>query len=306
MKDKILHLLNLKLGSRYQSLVNMLNAVPDAFEYIPEPTQEEANAFFKGAAKHGARVLEKPEILADIILKFSNTENERELYKIILVNPDVLNYIICINSCVAESLFIRTLYYKQSICEEINDLDETLLSHIVKPTYRMKFFSAKIEPISIGLIPYNDKSKRLYKLALELEPSVIAHISETTAEQRQYAINRDYRMLELIRQQTEEDCLLALGLSTKALEYVLPKNRTYHMTKTVLEQDHNLEWLNNGNFLACHWSNDELKLMVELGNKKLLGLLSLLIIAGTLEVSEETKTEIETKLKLKLELDENN
>lgn len=308
MREKILHLLNLKLKSRFQILTNMLLSHPDAFEYIPEPNQEEADAFFKGAAKHGARLINNPDELAKIILKFCTAENEQDVVKVILKNPVVLDTIATLNRSRAETLFVRTLYSKKRITEvdELQDPTETLLYYIKRPSYRMKFFSVKIEPISIALVPYDGKSKRLYEMALNLDPWVIKHIKPSNVDQRQKAINADYRTLKVISEQTEDDCLLALEKSTLALEYVLPKNRTYHMTKSVLSADHNLEWLNNGNFNSYHWSTDELKLMVEFGNKRLLGLLSLLIIPGTLEVSEETKIQIEEKLNLTLTLEEEN
>lgn len=306
MKEKILKLLNLKLKSRYQSLINMVYAHPDAFEYIPEPTQEEADAFFKGASKSGARAISKPEVMAKIIAKYRTTDNEQDVIKCILRNPYILNAYTELNRMSAEGLFIRTLRYSYAK-RQIEGKQDHLISYISNPTYRMKFFSVKSDPTAIIWIPYEKKIRRLYDMALTKDPWVINLMSNTTPEQRQAAIQCNYNVLSVMREQTEDDCLLALSLSTAALEYVLPKNRTYHMTKTVLEADHDLEWLNNGNFIDCHWSNDELKLMVELGNKKLLGLLSLLIIAGTLEVSEETKNSIEEKLSLKLiEIEEEN
>ena len=297
MNELILKLLNTKFKTKYQSTVRLISNYPEALAYIPNPTLDEFLSFFKTVGTYDKKIDTSLVVKLSIkaIRKYpSEIKDDLNFLNTLVYYPTIINEINTYEKFLADILFMRTISRKRLIDTEKNM--PFLISSIDKPSFRMKFASARFEPESIKLMGSNTK-KRIISEALRNDPTVIRFIEEPSFEQKRFAIGLDVKTLGLIKNQNKADAKIALSLNSDAFQYILPENRDISMIKEVLTEGKNtFDWLNIENFSSFKFSLEEIELMINYGNNSLISLLYLLILNNKLDLSSELEENIKKKL----------
>lgn len=301
MSELILKLLNAKFKTRFQSTTRLIVNYPEALAYIPNPTLDEFLSFFKVVGSYDrqldASLVKRLAMRA--MRKYPDIKDDSNFLNTMVFYPETINEVNTHEKFLADELFIRTLSRKRLI-----DTDKSLpflISAIEKPSFRMKFFSARFEPESIKLMGSNTKS-RILNEALRNDPTVIRFINEPSFEQKRFAIGHDIKTLGLIKNQDKSDAKIALSLNPNAFQYILPENRDINMTEEALTEGNNsFEWLNIENFLSFNFSLEEIELMIKHGSNSLVSLLYLLVLNNKLDLSSDLEERIKKVLAIKEE-----
>lgn len=301
MSELILKLLNTKFKTRFQSTTRLIINYPEALAYIPNPTLDEFLSFFKVVGSYDrqldASLVKRLAMRA--MRKYPDIKDDSNFLNTMVFYPETINEVNTHEKFLADGLFIRTLSRKRLI-----DTDKSLpflISAIEKPSFRMKFFSARFEPESIKLMGSNTKS-RILNEALRNDPTVIRFINEPSFEQKRFAIGLDIKTLGLIKNQDKSDAKIALSLNPNAFQYILPENRDINMTEEALTEGNNsFEWLNIENFLSFNFSLEEIELMIKHGSNSLVSLLYLLVLNNKLDLSSDLEERIKKVLAIKEE-----
>lgn len=302
MNNLILKLLNKKFKTHYQSISRLVVNYPEAISYVPNPTLEEFLSFFKNSGTQTREVALEEGIVVKTALKairkFPEVKENTDFLNTVIFYPEIINQINIQEKFMADAMFIRAISRKR-IIDPQNNLP-FLITAIENPTYRMRFFSARMEPASIEFI--QNKKEKIINEALRNDPTVIRFVDEPTFDQKRLAIGQDIRTLGLIKNQDRADAKIALSLNPAAFRYIKPENRDVNMTEEALvDGDNSMLWLTIENFTTYNFSLEEINLMIKKGSDRLLSLLCLLILNKKLDLTAEMEAEIKKRLSLNTE-----